>query len=144
MEQNIQLIESALCDTPEIKVLEKLSNVNPATNYIVCEPNQPIEVRTVPQRNGRVKFIADAMQNPHSITVHFGGPVGDRLLPGSLGCGGADERSIKLATCFAYVVRRDFEFIKSFYVGAQAVRLLDSGYRPSQTAKSSQEYDLCR
>ena len=140
----IQLVECGLFDVPAIVILSTPNDVMPMTSYLVTNKGMKVSVRDVPQRNGSTKFAIDAKNNPDSITIRFGGEVNGRLTPGFIGCGVDNEISKRIAFEFANVIKNKFEYIKSSYVGPEAVKMLDSGYRLSPTPNSSEVYDLCR
>jgi hypothetical protein len=83
--------------------------------------------------------------NPKTITFTPGGYWGnDILLNGRFATASSDDVSLGLLKRFRSLVRKRFEKIKAFYVGAEAAQLLDGGKRLTIAAQSPEMFDLSR
>lgn len=90
-------------------------------------------------------YAVDQVNNPQTIALQTGGRHGEyQLIAGQIGTVGNGAQSDELYAIFAKNIRKQFEKIKSFYVGPEAVSMLDAGIRLSATPKSPQAYDLVR
>ena len=134
----VQFVVAGLFDTPVAEVSYELVNPMPLTTYLVVDRNSLISIRTVPQRGGGVKYAIDQMQNSNATSFRFGGFLEDRLVAGQFGASESNE----LSSIISKLMRKQFEKIKSYYVGPEAVRLLDSGVRLTPTSKSPETYEL--
>jgi hypothetical protein len=117
----------------------------PLTSYLVVDKGLKIAVRPIQQRRGGSKYAVDQLTNPDSVVLSTGGTLdADRLLAGQMGTASESEISTELYTLFAKSVHRHFQRIKSYYVGPEAVRLLDEGMRLMPTESGPPSYDLTR
>ncbi len=115
------------------------------TSYLIHDESTTIEMREVPQRRGGVRYSVDQQLNPETVGLKAGGRFGDNILiSGQLGLGTGDAVSDELAMIILNELRKQFTKIKSYYVGMQAVSLLDSGARLTVNSAAATEYDLTR
>lgn len=115
------------------------------TTYLIHDVSEAIEVREVPQRRGGVRYSIDQQMNPHTVGLKAGGTFGENVvISGQLGLGTGDPRSDELAALLLREMKKRFSKIKSYYVGAEAASLLDSGARLTINEAASKEYDLVR
>jgi hypothetical protein len=113
--------------------------------YLVFDAATELKVREIPQRKGGVLYSADLEANPTGFGFRPGGLFEGRcLIRGSVGTATGDPVSIALCRAFAREVRRGFTKIHSYYVGPEAVRLLDEGMRLAIGVGSSPNSDLKR
>jgi len=144
-ERPLEFVATGLFDKPEPTVLNKPEDLSPFTAYLAFDKGLGITVRAVPQRGGAEKYAFDQLANPHTVILRCGGPIdGQRLIAGQIGTVSKEGQAAGLYSLFAKLVRRKFEKIKSYYVGPEAVRLLDQGVRLTPTEKSPETYDLVR
>ena len=66
------------------------------------------------------------------------------LLAGQIGTASGDGASLRLFLAFSRIVRSQFVKVKSYWLGSEAVQLLDSGGRLAATPNAPPEYDLKR
>ena len=111
--------------------------------YLCLSADAEIQLRSVEQRNGdQIKFV-DQQSNPDSIALKPGGKFGENIIiAGQIGIVSETDWSLQTFSTFQKEVRKQFEKIKSYYVGKEAQRLLDEGWRLTANARSPQEYDL--
>jgi len=152
--QSLQFIRAGLFDTPEIVALPSLAasadlgvalggDANHEKRYLVARSHDKVEVRTVTQRKGTPKYALDQLLNPGTIILSPGGIHGDiAVIVGEVGTSSDDTSSIELFQAFSKEIGRQFGKIQSCFVGIEARRLLDKGWRLTRSIKSPLEYDL--
>lgn len=90
-------------------------------------------------------FAIDEIESPSAVVVRCGGLDDEhRLVASKILKTDGDEKSDEIYSLFATEIRNQFEEIKSCYVGPEAVRLLDRGFRLAPTKKSQEKFDLVR
>ncbi len=152
----LQFVVAGLFDSPHIESLQSLlddrnlgqvavGSNNLAVSYLVAIREVAIEVRSVPQRNGGVKYAVDQRANPKAISFRPGGAFGEGcLIDGQMGTVSDDSSSLALFQLFGKEIRRQLPKIKSFHVGKEASELLDKGWRLTQDTTAPPLYDLKR
>jgi len=110
-----------------------VNNIGKATSgiqFMVVEKQHKIQIEEVLLRKGGVSHHIGQIRNPHSIIFQVPGIYGDNcLIIGSIGTTSESEESIKLYKFFKKEITKDFKKIKDLYVGPEAMRLANSGYR---------------
>lgn len=118
---------------------------NGGKSLLVLESRETLHAREVPQRRGGVRYAVDQLSNPKSVVVLPGRLIGSHmLLSGQVGAVSKDPASLILFSAFENGVRERFVKIKSYWVGPEALQLLDGGGRLAHTAKAPPIYDLKR
>jgi hypothetical protein len=141
----IEFVVAGLFDQKSQIVRRTFDHLRPSTGYLIFHEATPLAHRAVVQRNGGEKYAIDQIANPHSISLWFGGLHENvRLVASQIGTATNSDKSHELHSLFLALVRQQFELIKSYYVGPEAVKLLDRGIRLTLTAKSPEAYDLTR
>ncbi len=141
----IEFAVMGLFDRPELIVLDDADYLKPFTSYLAFDKGLSIAVRSVPQRNGGIKFAVDPMENIHTMVLHIGGHNNhSRLIAGAISVATGSQVGEGIYSLFAKEIRRKFEKIRSYYVGPEALKLFDDGIRLTPTAKSPEAYDLAR
>ena len=134
-----------LFDKPDFMVLDDANEIMSFTNYLIFDKGLSILIRSVPQRRGGIKYAIDPMENKPTMVLHVGGLLGSqRLISGDISVATGDKKADEIYALFAKEIRRSFEKIRSYYVGPEAVKLLDQGFRLTPTEKSPEAYDLRR
>jgi hypothetical protein len=132
----------SLLGTPSIGTV-RFADASNETRYLVAHRDLPIEIRTVPQRAGGVKFAIDQQANPQTIGFQPSGEFGEKcLIAGQVGTVSDHRNSLDLFREFSREFQRQFTKIKSYYVGKDALELLKKGWRLTSNAKSPPLYDL--
>ena len=144
MVRPIDLAVMGLFDQADPHVLSDAKQVRQLTSYLAFERGIDVVSRPVQQRSGDIKFAVDPMDNPRSIVLRCGGRLDGRLTAGDISVATGNAQAEELFAILSKVVRRKFQRIKSYYVGAEAAHFLDQGGRLTHTAKSPQDYDLTR
>jgi hypothetical protein len=114
-------------------------------SYLITEAQTSITLRELPLRNGRRQWAIDQILNPDSTVLCHGGIYqGSLLLHGRIATVSKSPVAQSLQRAFDSQLRKHFVRIKAFYVGPNAEKLLDSGFRLTGAAQSPSEYDLSR
>jgi len=115
-------------------------------SYLVAPRNVAVAARAVPQRKGGVLFALDQMENPSTFVFQPGGIFEQQcLVAGHIGTIHEDPIGKELLQDFSRAVTRGFKKVRSYWVGPEALTLLDSGVRlVTISAKEPSEYDLSR
>lgn len=124
---------------------DRFSEAVTAPQVLAFDKGLAIAARSVPQHAGSTKFAIEQLSNAKTVVIQRGGTVeGSRLLASQIGTSSNDPASEAIYALFAKEIRRGFEKVKSYYLGSEALRLLDEGVRLSPNAKSPEAYDLKR
>jgi hypothetical protein len=143
--RSLKLVKMGLFATPIVEVLDDPRKLEPFAGYLVLDKASEVSTRAIAQRNGDIKHAVDQLDNASSVVLNVGGMADhERLVAGQLGTVRAEQAAQELYTLFAREIKKQFVKVKSYYVGPQALRLLDAGARLTPTRKSPQEYDLVR
>lgn len=154
--RQVQYVVTGLFDSPRIEPIPSLLTVpdlgylttgdqNQATGYLVAARETSIKFEPVPQRRGGVKYAVDQLANPTTVAFRPGGAFGEKcLIAGDVGTATDDLSSLQLFRLFCDELSRQFTKIQSDYVGRDAGKLLDRGWRLTANAKSPPIYDLKR
>lgn len=113
--------------------------------YLVCDFDLGIQTRPIPQRRGGMKYAIDQAMNPFTVGLKPGGLLHqDMLIAGTLGACTEHRASIELYNLLIREMKRRFARIKSYWVGPEAVQLLDRGGRLTVSDTTNTIYDLVR
>jgi hypothetical protein len=141
----IDFVLAGLFTEPSLTVFQDFGSLRPLENYVIIDRGARVEIRAVPQRAGGVRYAVDQLANSTTLGLQLGGLINEQhLLASQIGTVSEHQVSIELFMLFAKAIRKNFEKIQSYYVGPQAVLMLDRGARLSSTTKSPPPYDLAR
>ena len=113
--------------------------------YLIITEGTNITANEVPQRQGGIKYAIDQSQNPDSIDFITGGSYNPTiLLPGQIGTISSSCESLKLFGIFETTIRKHFNKVKAYCLGAEALEMLDKGCRLTASVKGASIYDLRR
>ena len=155
-EQNrdIKYVESGLFETPRLKIfssgqdLPSLGNapsgdaVHEPTYLVITGSSNPMP-RTVRQSKGGIKYAFDPTCCEYSVVFKTGGLSEENaLISGEISTLGETTQSKNFFKQMAKDVIKGFVFIKSYWVGPEALVLLNTGYRLTRSIKSPKEFDL--
>jgi hypothetical protein len=149
-------VKAGMSEVPETVVLAsglEIPNLGSAPSgdhnhepwWLVIAPDVQVNVESIPQRRGGIRYAIDQRINPQSVIFSGGGVYEDScVIDGNVGTCNDDPVSNEIVNLFAREIRRQFTRIKSFFVGREAEQLLDSGYRLTIGVNSSREIDLSK
>ena len=152
----LQYVRAGMFDTPESVILSSglqiphlglaPSGINVAEPFwLVTNANVNVQIKSVPQRRGGIRYGIDPGLNPESVVLWAGGVFeNSAVIAGRIGTGVINPVSMELLNLFVRPIRRQFERIKSFYVGPEAERLFNAGYRLTTSVRSPKFGDLSR
>jgi hypothetical protein len=110
--------------------------------FLICEQGTPINPRYFQGIDGE-RVCIDQLANPDSIEFTPGGIWKDEvLLHGRIATASASQASQVLMKRFHVRVKKTFTKVRAFYVGPNALKLLESGKRLAGAVQSPGEYDL--
>ena len=136
-------VQMGLFDNADPIVLEDPFELLSHNNYLVCEEKYNVRVRTIPQRNGGMKFGIDPMENINTVVLRLGGIFEHkRLISSDVSTTFTAKPGKEIFNLIAIAIWRSFKRIRSYHVGPEALELFDKGVRLTPTAKSPEEYDL--
>ena len=120
------------------------SSVNCPT-YLITESGTDVILEQLHCYDGKDRWAIDQLANPDSTILRHGGLYGDNvLLHGEIRTASKTQVAVRLQRSFDTAVRKHFVKIHSFYVGRDAVALLDSGFRLTAAGQCPLEFDLRR
>jgi hypothetical protein len=91
----------------------------------------------------RSRFAIDQLENPDTIVLSTGGAWnGDTILNGSVGTASKSKAAQEWMNRFHSALKSEFAKIKAFYVGPEALDLLNRGWRLTGAVQSPAEFDL--
>jgi hypothetical protein len=121
----------------------KTGDANGEAAYLVSLATAIVKVRIVPQRRGGTKYAVDQLVNPATIVVRPGGQYSDSaLIGGMVGTIHKDPTAKGLYKAFSVKIRKNFTSVRGNWVGAFALRILESGGRLTDSISFPREYDL--
>jgi hypothetical protein len=156
LERPLQYVQAGMFDTPETMVIAsglQIPNLGFAPSgdhnhepfWLITDANTTVEFEIVPQRRGGTRYGIDPGLNPESIVLWPGGLFENSIVvAGQVGTAMLNPTSLELLNLFVREFRRQFNRIKSFFVGPEAERLFDGGYRLAHSVTSAAECDLSR
>jgi hypothetical protein len=120
------------------------SAVNGPT-YLVTEAGTDVVLRELSPYGCRNRWSIDQQSNPNSTVLRHGGRFKDNvLLHGEVRTIHKTAVAQRLQRAFDAAIRKHFNKLKAFYIGAEAEAMLDSGCRLTAAEQCPREYDLCR
>lgn len=141
----IELVRSGIFAEGDFKTSVDISNMNGFASYLIVDAGVEINPRTVPASENKAMHAIDQINNPCAIFLQVGGVYSEKhLIAGQVGTVSGVKQSEELYTLLKNFIQKDFEKIKSYYVGKEAAAMLDDGSRLSPTPRSTQLYDLVR
>ncbi|WP_141758669.1 hypothetical protein [Duganella sp. HH105] len=111
--------------------------------YLVTERLLPIRSREVQQNDGGKKYAVDQLLNPDSIVFQHGGFYSAEIfLPGRIATVSDTPAAMKIQRAFSTVFTKRFTRVKAYWVGQEALTLLQQGTRLTFGEGSPSEFDL--
>lgn len=143
-QQSLKL--SSLFDDPDLGYT-LAGDWNYTSDYIALSKTTELIIRSAPQNNGGVKYEINLMLNPKGVAIKIGGIYKNKeqkniIVAGRVGTISLEPSSLELYSYFSNRIRKNFKKIDSFYVGKEAERKMDEGWRLLTSIGSPAEYDL--
>lgn len=146
--------EYDLSDVPTVSSLLALDDLGSsrtgkaidAPMFLVTPHDEPIKVETIERPRSKTRYAVTQEGNPRSIVIALSGLYQEAILvPGKVGSVSDHPEAIAL---YKYVVReltRGFVKVRMYFVGPEALRMMDEGRRLVTIGiRSPPEYDLRR
>lgn len=116
---------------------------NRERSFLVMKADVEIEVRSVPQRNGKMKYAVDQLRNPKAVVFQPAGLYEGRcIIAGQIGTVSSHADSVGLYRLFLRRISARFTKVKSFWVGKGAKELMAAEARLTSNVRSPESYDL--
>ncbi|MFH2045809.1 MAG: hypothetical protein ABIK92_11765 [Pseudomonadota bacterium] len=112
--------------------------------YLVLPKRKNVKLQKVYLKKGGVQYAIDQGANPKSIIICIGGIFKNQcLISSSIGTIGTLKISNDLFQKYSKLLTKGFTKVKSYYVGQEAMQMLEAGYRLITIGiDSPKEYDL--
>ena len=111
--------------------------------FLVDEWGTRITMGETPQTKGGVLYEVSLATNPTAFAFQPAGRFGDRtLILGSVGTATGDPKSLALCKWFWRGLRKGFTKVQWYFVGPEAYRLLQQGWRLTTATQCPPEFDL--
>lgn len=152
----LQYVEAGMFDSPTIHSIPSGSEIpnlglapsgtyNGEPFWLITRADKSVEVETVPQRGGGVRYCVDNRRNPDSILLWPGGLYDHGcLIAGRFGTGLRNPAVDELMRVFRTPISKTFAKVKSYLLGPEALGMFNSGCRLTGNAKSPRNLDLSR
>lgn len=139
-------VQTTYANGSNLPTLTKFLDVGSAVatpGYLVTEQSSPIRTREVQQNDGSRKYAVDQLLNPDSIVFQHGGLYSaEILLPGRIAKVLDTPATMKIQRVFSTILGESFTRVKAYWVGQEALVLLQQGARLTASAGSPHEFDL--
>jgi len=112
------------------------------SHWLVTRAGVTLHARRVTTREGNVWYSFDQSQNPDSVLLYTGARQGKVLTPGRISTGSAGPEAQSLFRLFRKWYKKRSQRVRSYWVGAEALVMLRSGYRLTCNETASPIYDL--
>ncbi len=111
--------------------------------YLVIDRTALATFREVPQRRGQSRYSLDLMTNPTGFSFRPSGMfTGQFVIDGYIGTATGNPVSSELCKALAREIRKRFTKIRDYYVGPEALRLMEGGWRLTFSTQTPKEFDL--
>jgi hypothetical protein len=131
-------------DIPSFGIVKK-GDINFIDDYLVFYKTEKVNMEKVKRNDGTIVYPVHQGNNEKSICLRFGGIYKkEAMIAGRVATISKDPNSLSLLKLFSAEIRKRFKKVKSFYIGNEAEKLLDKGYRLTTSVQSPKEYDLAR
>ena len=153
--QKFKYDQSGLFDEHELRSFESLAGIDDigiaisgdniqCAGYLVSMPEDEIQIRTIPQRKGGIKYAVDQKENPNTIIFCPGGEFSNEsaIIEGRISTAYDNVQSIGIYNLFLKHLKKLFNKHGGSYVGKGAHQLYKTDWRLTQNISSPVGYDL--
>lgn len=142
---NSSVTSYSRCDQiPSLGVADRETG-SACMSYLVLPSEYGLTTRTVMSNDARNIYIIDQLANPNSIMLTPAGIFDSNiLLRGSVGTASEADISKQIFRLFKATICKWYRKFDKCYLGREAERLLNDGYRLTIARQSPPEYDLRR
>lgn len=136
------IVYASASQIPDLGFIDVQSTVL-GRKLLIADATTSFTLRSVPQRDGGVRYAMDQQENPDTLSFFPGGQFDEQtILAGDSGTCTDSPVSVALFKIMSGVVRRRWVKIRGNFVGPEALGVLNAGGRLTDNLRSSQEYDL--
>jgi hypothetical protein len=113
--------------------------------YLISERGAHVTVRKISLNSGGEHFAIDQLMNEDTTVLWHGGIYKEGvLLYGRVDTASKTKGALQLQRSFTNAIRKHFKRVRAFWVGPNAERLLDLGWRLTAAEQCPPELDLKR
>jgi hypothetical protein len=151
----VKYVESGVISTPSCSSFDRGASIpdlgrasNPSAincqTFLICTSSTEIRLRPLADVDCRIRFAVDQLENPDTVMFSSGGLWNNSiLLHGRTSTVSQSKLSQELMRRFQRaLIKVDFQKVKAYYVGPDAMEFLKNGQRLSTSAQSPREFDL--
>lgn len=111
--------------------------------YLVTERSLPIQGRVIEQHDGSKKYAVDQLLNHDSVVFQHGGFYTAKILiSGRVATVSDTPAAKKIQRAFSNILAKNFTRVKAYWVGQEALTLMQQRTRLTDCAGSPSEFDL--
>jgi hypothetical protein len=131
-----------IVDIPKLGIADSKQSTT-SDSYLVNERGTPIEIRTI-DKSGIKRIMIDQLENPDTILLTPGGTWNENtILSGRISTVSETKISQELMKRFMNVIKKAFIKVNAYWVGPEALLLLNEGKRLAcASIDSPPEFDL--
>lgn len=122
----------------------KFGDCNLCQRYLIVSRETNIKVREVPQYSGGIKYAVDQKVNDTSVIFRPCGifEEGKAIIQGELSTLHSTKGSVDIFNKVAKKFKHGFVKIKGYFIGNEALKYHNAGWRLTQNVTSPIEYDF--
>lgn len=122
----------------------KFGDRNLCIRYLMVSKGTNINVTEVPQRKGGIKYAIDQMRNNASVCFRPCGvfETGKAIIEGEFSTIHSNKDSMGIFNDIAKKIKVSFTKIKGCFIGDEALKYHNEGWRLTQNVKAPTEYDF--
>lgn len=148
----LRYVLAGLFESPDLKIFDsalEIPDLGRATAgdhtlipvYVVAPRLRVVASRAVPQRKGGVRYVVEVSAG--MVDFRPGGVFEQgAVIDGQVGARKADAEALRIKKMFDRAIARRFRKAKGWYLGPEAERLHEQGWRLTFSWKSPSDYDL--
>ena len=114
-------------------------------SYLVMPKSVEMNVREVPQRAGGIKYAVDFLVNEASVELKIAGiyeAEENVLIAGRIAILNKNEFATSFFKTFSNLMKKEFRRVDTFYVGNEAYKRLQEGWRLVINVRAPKQGDL--
>ncbi len=152
---NVKYYKSGLLNFEEIKEYNSLISCNEifkakfgesimCDSFIIVDKNSEVGIREVAQYKNGIKYAIDQKINPFSVVLRPGGIFDEArgVIEGEISTMHLNDISIDLFGRVASCFKKKLKKKGRYYIGEEAFKLYQDGWRLTQSIKLAADYDF--
>jgi len=111
--------------------------------YLLLPKENDIQIRSIPQKKGGIKYAVDQMKNEDSVVFYIGGIYKDNaVIASKIATISNTEFTKSILKYLTAYIKKNFDNINGFYVSPKALKESEKGLRLTTDINASLDYDL--